>query len=72
MSLSAGAWGGAQADPAAMAAIASLSGPDRVKKLMEGARKEGSLNIYTSMPVDDAAALTSAFEQRYGVKSKVW
>ena len=71
-SLGAGGWGAAQADPAAMAAIASLSGPERLKKLMDGARQEGSLNIYTSMPVDDATALTSAFEQRYGVKSKVW
>jgi len=71
---SSAAWWPAQAQPSAgaTAAIASLSGPDRLKKLAEGARKEGLLNIYTSMPVDDANALTSAFEQRYGVKSRVW
>jgi iron(III) transport system substrate-binding protein len=40
--------------------------------LVEGAKKEGLVSIYTSMPVDDITALTSAFEQKYGVKSKVW
>lgn len=74
LALGSGSWLSAQAQPsaAATAAIANLSGPDRLQKLAEGARKEGLLNIYTSMPVDDANALTSAFEQRYGVKSRVW
>ncbi len=66
-----GAYGGAQAQPAAVA-IAALSGPDRLKKLAEGARKEGALTFYSSMPVDDITALTSVFEQKYGVKTKVW
>lgn len=74
LALGSSAWWAAQAQPsaAATAAIANLAGPDRLKKLAEGARKEGLLSIYTSMPVDDANALTSAFEQRYGVKSRVW
>jgi iron(III) transport system substrate-binding protein len=69
-----GAYSGAQAQPAAAAtaAIAALSGPDRLKKLAEGARKEGALTFYSSMPVDDISALTSVFEQKYGVKTKVW
>ncbi len=62
----------AQPAAAATAAIAALSGPDRLKKLTEGARKEGALTFYSSMPVDDIAALTSVFEQKYGVKTKVW
>ncbi len=57
---------------ATTAALAHLSGPDRLKKLTEGARKEGTVSIYTSMPVDDVAALTTVFEQKYGVKAKVW
>jgi iron(III) transport system substrate-binding protein len=60
------------ADASVTASIANLSGPDRLKKLAEGARKEGVLSIYTSAPLDDVAALTTVFEQRYGVKSKVW
>jgi iron(III) transport system substrate-binding protein len=72
ITLGAGGWSAAHADPVKMAALASLTGPDRERILAEGARKEGTLNIYTSMPVDDANALTSAFEKRYGVKSKVW
>ena len=62
----------ATAMAATTAALASLTGPDRLKKLVEGARKEGTVSIYTSMPVDDIGALTTAFEQKYGVKAKVW
>ncbi len=60
----------AQASSAAQ--IASYQGPDRQKRLMEGAKKEGELVIYTSAPVDDMTALTAAFEKKYGVKTKVW
>ena len=62
----------AQASSPLMTQLANLTGQDRLNKLAEGARKEGHLSIYTSMPVDDIGALTAAFEQRYGVKSKVW
>ena len=74
VALGAGIWGTSIAQPsvATTAALASLSGAERLEKLAAGARKEGSLTIYTSMPVDDMGALTSAFEKRYGVKAKVW
>jgi len=49
-----------------------LTGAERQKRLAEGAKKEGVVSIYTSMPLDDMAALTSAFEAKYGVKAKVW
>jgi len=62
----------AQASSPLMTQLANLTGQDRLNKLAEGARKEGNLSIYTSMPVDDIGALTAAFEQRYGVKSRVW
>ncbi len=54
------------------ATLSALKGEERVKRLTEGAKKEGLVSIYTSMPVDDITALTSAFEQKYGVKAKVW
>jgi iron(III) transport system substrate-binding protein len=62
----------AQPSPALTASLAALTGPDRHKKLAEGARKEGAMTFYSSMPVDDITALTSVFEQKYGVKTKVW
>ena len=62
----------AQASASNIAALAALTGAERQKRLAEGAKKEGVVSIYTSMPLDDMAALTSAFEAKYGVKAKVW
>ena len=56
----------------AVSAIALYEGPDRAKRLAEGARKEGSLNLYTSLTVEDMAALNSAFEARHGIKVRMW
>ena len=60
------------ADPQTSAAIATYSGADRMQKLIDGAKKEGEITIYSSAPTDDMAALTAAFEKKYGVKAKVW
>jgi iron(III) transport system substrate-binding protein len=58
-------------NPGSLAA-ATYTGADRQQRLVDGARKEGELMIYTSAPVDDMAVLTAAFEKKYGVKVKVW
>ena len=60
------------ADPQPSAAIATYTGADRMQKLIDGARKEGEITIYTSAPSDDMTALTAAFEKKYGIKAKVW
>src|SRR4051794_31528543 len=52
--------------------LATYQGADRMQRLMDGARKEGEVSIYTSAPVDDVKVLTDAFEKKYGVKAKVW
>lgn len=52
--------------------IATYQGPDRTQKLLEGAKKEGTLTIYSSATVDDLKALTTAFEKKYGIKTNVW
>jgi iron(III) transport system substrate-binding protein len=52
--------------------VASYAGPDRAQKLIEGAKKEGSLEIYTSAQSDDMGALVAAFEKKYGVRVNVW
>ncbi len=63
----------AQVKPGATVAdVASYAGPDRAQKLIEGARKEGELSIYTSAQSDDMGVLVAAFEKKYGVKVNVW
>jgi iron(III) transport system substrate-binding protein len=52
--------------------IATYSGSDREKRLVEGARKEGELMFYASIPVADIAVLTEAFTKKYGIKIKAW
>jgi iron(III) transport system substrate-binding protein len=61
----------AVAQPAGIA-LATYDGPDRLQKLVEGAKKEAALTIYTSAPVDDMKPLADAFEKKYGVKVTVW
>ncbi|MDB5794723.1 MAG: fbpA 2 [Noviherbaspirillum sp.] len=48
------------------------TGADRQQRLLEGAKKEGELQLYTVTPLEDLAALTEAFEKKYGIKVKVW
>ena len=55
-----------------MAELAQYAGPDRMQRLIEGAKKEGALNIYTSAQTDDMGALVSGFEKKYGIKASVW
>jgi iron(III) transport system substrate-binding protein len=62
----------AQSPASALTDLAAYTGADRTQKLIEGAKKEGTLMVYTSAPVDDMKILTDAFEQKYGVKVKLW
>lgn len=55
-----------------LAEIASYGGPDRVAKLVAGAKKEGAVNIYTSETVEDIGALSLVFQNKYGIKPSVW
>jgi iron(III) transport system substrate-binding protein len=59
-------------DPAAVAALATAQGPERTQRLVEGARREGELMLYTSLTVDDMAALNPVFEKKYGIKVRMW
>jgi len=62
----------AQAANSELAAIAHDSGADRNDRILAGAKKEGVVNVYTSETVEDLAALTAAFQSKYGVKLNVW
>lgn len=57
---------------ATAADVANYSGADRTQKLIEGAKKEGELSIYTSAQTDDMGALAKAFEAKYGIKVSIW
>jgi iron(III) transport system substrate-binding protein len=61
---------------AAMAQTASdaamLSGPDRMDKIIAGAKKEGKVSLYSSSPVKDMKQITAGFEKKYGVKVELW
>ena len=54
------------------AGLAGLAPAERSARLVEGARREVGLNLYTSLTQEDMAALNGAFERRYGVKVKMW
>lgn len=53
--------------------LAQMPAPQRLARLTEGARREGTLNLYTSMIAPAAAAVKADFERRYpGVKLNLW
>ena len=53
--------------------IASYEGADRAQRLAEGARREGGvLNVYTSLTLEDMAALNAAFEAKHGIRIRLW
>src|ERR1041384_4721215 len=59
----------AQVKPGATAAdVAVYTGADRLQKLIAGAKKEGTLSIYTSLQTADIGKLADAFQKKYGVK----
>jgi iron(III) transport system substrate-binding protein len=58
--------------PDASAAIVQTERADREQFLLQGARKEGEVVVYTSLISEDLVALSAAFEKRYGVKVKGW
>ncbi len=52
--------------------LAGYQGADRQQRLVEGAKKEAPLAIYTSAQTDDMGALVAGFEKKYGLKTTIW
>jgi iron(III) transport system substrate-binding protein len=52
--------------------IPMYKGADREQRLVEGAKKEGSMMLYSSMTERDTANVIKAFEDKYGIKVNVW
>ena len=55
-----------------LAELASYDGPDRSARLIAGAKKEGALQFYTTIPPEYLKPITDEFEKKYGVKVDVW
>src|SRR5712691_8883899 len=47
-------------------------GADREKRVLDGARKEREVVVYTSLNLKDSVPITEAFEKKYGVKVQLW
>ncbi|TMH42858.1 MAG: ABC transporter substrate-binding protein, partial [Betaproteobacteria bacterium] len=62
----------AKAQGQSFSELALDAGPARIQRLVAGAKKEGALTLYTSIPEKDMAVLTADFDRRYGVKVNVW
>src|SRR5947207_9807410 len=58
--------------PEKNAAVYLYDGPDREQRLVQGARKEAALVVYTSLATSESVPLTQAFEKKYGVKVELW
>lgn len=52
--------------------LAGKAEPSRHQRLVEAAKKEGSVTFYTSIPEKDMAVLAADFEKRYAVKVNTW
>jgi iron(III) transport system substrate-binding protein len=55
-----------------LAELAAYSGPDRTERLIAGAKREGTLTLYTSLTLEDMKVFGGAFEKKYGVKLQLW
>src|SRR5262245_56067676 len=62
----------ALAQTRSMAEIASYQGPDRMARLVEGAKREGVLSLYGSSVAEDMNPATDAFKKKYAVDVQYW
>jgi iron(III) transport system substrate-binding protein len=53
-------------------AVYLYQGADRDQRLIEKAKAEGALTLYTSMATTESGPLGKAFESKYGIKVQIW
>ena len=51
---------------------AAYQGADRTARLIEGAKREGTLSLYTSRVAEDTNSVIDAFAKKYGIDVSVW
>lgn len=52
--------------------LLNYQGNDREKRLIERAKQEGSVTIYTSLAPTEAQPMADAFQKKYGIKVELW
>jgi iron(III) transport system substrate-binding protein len=62
----------AAAQKQTVAEVAAYQGPDRIQRLIAGAKAEGALVLYTSRVADDTNPVVDAFAKAYGIDVQVW
>ncbi len=62
----------AHAQTATLAEIAAYQGADRTQRLIDGAKKEGTVSYYTSLVAEDSAPVIDAFKRNYGIDVQLW
>ena len=67
-------WAQESADKAAArnSAVYLYKGADREARLLDAAKKEGALSVYTSLNTRDSGPIVEAFEKKYGVRTQLW
>ena len=56
----------------AQSPLATYEGADRLQRIIEAAKKEGTLTLYTTIAEKDLPILIKPFETKYGIKVNVW
>ena len=64
--------GCAQAAPGPHATLYLSQSPDRDRKVLEGARQESRVVVYTSLNTKDSYPIAQAFEKKHGIKLEIW
>src|SRR4030095_6592296 len=62
----------AQPAPGPHRQVCMYQGADRDQRVIEGAKKEKQVTVYTSLNLKDSVPITQAFEKKYGVKVELW
>ena len=52
--------------------LATYTGSDRMEQIVAAARKEGAVNLYTTIAEKDIPILVKPFELKYGIKVNTW
>ncbi len=63
---------GSAARAQTLAELAGYSGPDRSARLLAGAKREGTVTLYSSATLADQSAILGAFQAKYGIKVQQW
>ena len=64
--------GGPPSRAQTMADVAAMTGPERMERIVAGAKRENALMIYSSATTEDMAPIVASFEKAWGIKVRTW